>query len=68
LAIVITGLSAAEAPRARLEFGGIEEAKEEVRETWLWWWLGYGIRVSPIGPGVLHKRSQAAESEPLNDF
>lgn len=40
-----SGLSEAEARRqATLEFGGIDEAKEEVRETWLWRWLDNGVR------------------------
>src|SRR5688572_11688565 len=35
-----SGLTEAEARRrAALEFGGIDEAKEEVRETWIWRWL-----------------------------
>src|SRR6478735_7781300 len=40
-----SGLSEAEARRnAALEFGAIEAAKEEVRETWLWRWLDNGVR------------------------
>jgi len=40
-----SGISEAPARRqARLEFGGIDEAKEEVRETWLWRWLDNGGR------------------------
>src|SRR5262245_20488292 len=43
--MIRSGLSEAEARRqAALEFGGIDQAKEEVRETWLWRWLDHGVR------------------------
>ena len=43
--LVQSGLGETEARRqALLEFGGIDETKEEVRETWLWRWLDHVVR------------------------
>ena len=40
-----SGLGDAEARRrAALEFGGVAQVREEVRETWVWRWLDAGVR------------------------
>ena len=43
--LVSTGLSEPEARRqAAMEFGGVLQVQEDVRETWLWRWLDEGER------------------------
>ena len=40
-----SGLGDAEARRqTALELGGVAQVKEEVRDTWVWRWLGEGMR------------------------
>jgi hypothetical protein len=60
--LVRSGLSEAEARRqAAMEFGGVAQVREEVRETWIWRWLDNGMRdLRYAGRTLLRSRGFAA--------